>query len=316
MPILKFEVQADYEKVIRLREEIQRLDHLLRTLPNDTPSATIHNIEKELASARGEFKSLTDAALKAGAELEDGFKKRIFDASQSVNDFTEKIIAQKDKVKNLSFEVKKLGEEYRNSIGKNPAKSTYYKGEYEGAKKALEEEKAALFALTQEQATARLSVKRLRDEYALMKEGAGESGAMFEEMKRQLTGMGKDILGTLGVGFGIKEFIGQMVQTRGEFQQIETSLEVLLGSEEKAAKLMGEVKEFAKVSPLDLKSTAAATQMMLGFNIEAEKVPRFLQAIGDVAMGDAQRFNSLTLAFSQMSATGKLMGQDLLKCVA
>lgn len=311
MPILKFEVQADYEKVIRLREEIQRLDHLLRTLPNDTPSATIHNIEKELASARGEFKSLTDAALKAGAELEDGFKKRIFDASQSVNDFTEKIIAQKDKVKNLSFEVKKLGEEYRNSIGKNPAKSTYYKGEYEGAKKALEEEKAALFALTQEQATARLSVKRLRDEYALMKEGAGESGAMFEEMKRQLTGMGKDILGTLGVGFGIKEFIGQMVQTRGEFQQIETSFEVLLGSEEKAAKLMGEVKEFAKVSPLDLKSTAAATQMMLGFNIEAEKVPRFLQAIGDVAMGDAQRFNSLTLAFSQMSATGKLMGQDL-----
>lgn len=311
MPILKFEVQADYEKVIRLREEIQRLDHLLRTLPNDTPSATIHNIEKELASARGEFKSLTDTALKAGAELEDGFKKRIFDASQSVNDFTERIIAQKDKVKNLSFEVKKLGEEYRNSIGKNPAKSTYYKGEYEGAKKALEEEKAALFALTQEQATARLSVKRLRDEYALMKEEAGESGAMFEEMKRQLTGMGKDILGTLGVGFGIKELIGQMVQTRGEFQQIETSLEVLLGSEEKAAKLMGEVKEFAKVSPLDLKSTAAATQMMLGFNIEAEKVPRFLHAIGDVAMGDVQRFNSLTLAFSQMSATGKLMGQDL-----
>ena len=128
MPILKFEVQADYEKVIRLREEIQRLDHLLRTLPNDTPSATIHNIEKDLASARGEFKSLIDAALKAGAELENGFKKRIFDASQSVNDFTERIIAQKDKVKNLSFEVKKLGEEYRNSIGKNPAKSTYYKG--------------------------------------------------------------------------------------------------------------------------------------------------------------------------------------------
>ena len=51
--------------------------------------------------------------------------------------------------------------------------------------------------------------------------------------------------------------------------------------------------------------------MMLGFNIEVEKVPRYLQAIGDVSMGDTQRFNSLTLAFSQMSAAGKLMGQDL-----
>ncbi len=36
--------------------------------------------------------------------------------------------------------------------------------------------------------------------------------------------------------------------------------------------------------------------MMLGFNIEVEKVPRYLQAIGDVSMGDTQRFNSLTLA--------------------
>lgn len=51
--------------------------------------------------------------------------------------------------------------------------------------------------------------------------------------------------------------------------------------------------------------------MMLGFNIEAEKVPRYLQAIGDVSMGNTQKFNSMTLAFSQMSAAGKLMGQDL-----
>ncbi len=51
--------------------------------------------------------------------------------------------------------------------------------------------------------------------------------------------------------------------------------------------------------------------MMLGFNIEAERVPRYLQAIGDVSMGNTQKFNSLTLAFSQMSAAGKLMGQDL-----
>lgn len=309
MPLLKFEVQADYDKVIRLREEIDRLKAELRETPHN--SAKFDMLNNQLGQATREFSSLTQTAIRAGLEVENGFKRKIYDASQTVNDFSERIIAQKSTVKNLSFEVKKLGEEYRNSLGKNPAKSAYYKSEYEAAKKALEEEKAALFNLTQEQATARLSVKRLRDEYALLKNEAGDSSELFEQMKEQLVGMGKNILGTIGIGMGVKELVGQMVQVRGEFQQIETSLEVLLGSEEKAAKLMDEVKEFAKVSPLDLKSTAAATQMMLGFNIEAEKVPRYLQAIGDISMGDAQRFNSLTLAFSQMSATGKLMGQDL-----
>lgn len=258
---------------------------------------------------------MTDAAAIAGAELEDGFKKKIYDASQTVNDFTEKVIGQKEKVRTMSTELRRLSDELK-GIAKDATGNDWFEKQhlikrYNELKESLEQEKDALFNLTQEQATARLSVKRLRDEYALLKQEAGDGSEMFEQMKEQLVGMGKDLLKNIGIGVGIKEFIGQMVQVRGEFQEIETSLEVLLGSEEKAAKLMGEVKEFAKVSPLDLKSTAAATQMMLGFNIEAEKVPRYLQAIGDISMGNTQRFNSLTLAFSQMSATGKLMGQDL-----
>lgn len=315
MPLLKFEVEADYDKVIKLREEITRLNDMLLKLPADAPVATVRNIEAELAKARGEFRSLTDAAAIAGAELEDGFKKKIYDASQTVNDFTEKVIGQKEKVRTMSTELRRLSDELK-GIAKDATGNDWFKKQhlikrYNALKESLEQEKDALFNLTQEQATARLSVKRLRDEYALLKQEAGDGSEMFEQMKKQLVGMGKDLLKNIGIGVGIKEFIGQMVQVRGEFQEIETSLEVLLGSEEKAAKLMGEVKEFAKVSPLDLKSTAAATQMMLGFNIEAEKVPRYLQAIGDISMGNTQRFNSLTLAFSQMSATGKLMGQDL-----
>ena len=102
-----------------------------------------------------------------------------------------------------------------------------------------------------------------------------------------------------------------MVRVRGELQASDTSIQTLLGSKEKADELMSQVREYAKISPLEFSDVTQATQMMLGFNIEVEKVPRYLQAIGDVSMGDTQRFNSLTLAFSQMSAAGKLMGQDL-----
>ena len=109
----------------------------------------------------------------------------------------------------------------------------------------------------------------------------------------------------------LKALGSEIIRVRGEFQAADTAIQTLLGSKEKADALMSQVREYAKISPLEFSDVTQATQMMLGFNIEAEKVPRYLQAIGDVSMGDTQRFNSLTLAFSQMSAAGKLMGQDL-----
>lgn len=49
MPLLKFEVEADYDKVIKLREEITRLNDMLLKLPADAPVTTVRNIEAELA---------------------------------------------------------------------------------------------------------------------------------------------------------------------------------------------------------------------------------------------------------------------------
>lgn len=52
---------------------------------------------------------------------------------------------------------------------RNPLSANGKLEEYNAARKALDEEKAALFGLTQQQAEARLSVKKLRDEYTLYK---------------------------------------------------------------------------------------------------------------------------------------------------
>ena len=179
--------------------------------------------------------------------------------------------------------------------------------EYNAVRKALDEEKAVLFDLTQQQAGARLSVKKLRDEYALYKDDAKE----VVDSNNGIAISWKKVLAVIG-GVGVLKALGsEIIRVRGEFQAADTAIQTLLGSKEKADALMSQVREYAKISPLEFSDVTQATQMMLGFNIEAEKVPRYLQAIGDVSMGDTQRFNSLTLAFSQMSAAGKLMGQDL-----
>ena len=75
--------------------------------------------------------------------------------------------------------------------------------------------------------------------------------------------------------------------------------------------LTSSTKELAKISPLTMSDMVGAEKMMLGFNIQAEDTIKYLKAISDISMGESSKFNSLTLAFSQMSAAGKLMGQDL-----
>lgn len=113
----------------------------------------------------------------------------------------------------------------------------------------------------------------------------------------------------------IADFGRQVVNVRKEMQSLKTSFDTLLGSTEKSDKMFGELKQLAATTPLMLKDLASGAQTMLGFNIEAEKIIPTLKAIGDISMGDAERFKSLTLAYSQMSATGKLMGQDLLQMI-
>ena len=269
--------------------------------------AAFKALNAQLAASNQRLDELVTNAAKAGAEMETGFKRKIFDASQAVNGFTEKILAQKAVVKDIEADVKRLGDAYRTALRRNPLSASSKLEEYNAARKALDEEKAALFGLTQQQAEARLSVKKLRDEYALYKDDAKE----VVETNNGIAISWKKALAVIG-GAGVLKALGsEIIRVRGEFQAADTAIQTLLGSKEKADALMSQVREFAKVSPLEFSDVTAATQMMLGFNIEAEKVPRYLQAIGDVSMGNTQKFNSLTLAFSQMSAAGKLMGQDL-----
>lgn len=156
--------------------------------------------------------------------------------------------------------------------------------------------------------------RSLRDVQHGMEDVKTKTDAASFSLKEML----KQTAAFTGVGMGlagIKQFASTMVDVRKEVQGLETSFRVLLGSKEKATAMFSELKNFASTTPLMLKDIAGGAQTMLGFNIEAEKVVPTLKAIGDISMGDSQKFNSLTLAFSQMSATGKLMGQDLLQMI-
>lgn len=133
-------------------------------------------------------------------------------------------------------------------------------------------------------------------------------------MREALMGVGKAV----GIAFSAQQaiaFVRQIVSVRSEIQALEVSFRTLLGSQQASAELMRQMKEFAAATPLQLGDLAKGAQTMLGFNVDAVEIMPMLKAIGDISMGDAQKFQALTLAFSQMQSVGKLMGQDLLQMI-
>lgn len=306
MATLYFKVSSDWEQVVKLRQECEKLEAQLKKMDVNKSPAAAKALETQLASARQQMMGLVTEAAKAGAVMENGFKKKIYDASQTVNGLSEKIIAQRAVIKDIEFDVKRLGDAYRTALKNNPIGASGKLAEYNAARKALDEEKAALFGLTQQQAEARLSVKKLRDEYSLYKQEAGET---IKTNNGLSLSWGK-MLGIIGGATALKSLASQIVRVRGEFQSMQTAIETMVGKDV-ASGLMTQLKEMAKISPLTLTDMVNAEKMMLGFNIQAEDTVRYLQALSDISMGDSVKFKSLTLAFSQMSAAGKLMGQDL-----
>lgn len=312
MAELKFRVQADYEKVQRLRDEITKLKQEIKGVDAIQDPTSFNKLNSKLQQTSKELGNVTGKIAEASAAMETDFKQKIFAASQGVNDFTEKIIAQKAAVRAAQEDVRRLSEAYRDAKRSNSDNADGLLSQVRGAKSVLDEQRAALFSLTQEQATARLSVKKLRDEYALLRQ---EGGGTAETMNL-LTGKLKQMSGMLLGGMGLKELASRIISVRAEFESMETSLKVLLGgNEERLNNIMGQIKEYALASPLNTKDMVGAVQMMTSFGIEAEKSIDYLKAIGDISMGDTGKFNSLALAFSQMSSAGKLMGQDLMQMV-
>ena len=306
MAKLVFRVQSDWEEVVRLRNEIAKLKQELMSMDGTQSPAAFKALNIQLAASNQRLDELVTNAAKAGAEMETGFKKKIFDASQVVNGFTEKILAQKAVVKDIEADVKRLGDAYRIALKRNPLSANSKLEEYNAARKALDEEKAALFGLTQQQAEARLSVKKLRDEYALYNDNAKE----IVESNNGIAISWKKALAVIG-GAGVLKALGsEMIRVRGEFQSMQTAIETMVGKD-MAGPLIPQIKELAKISPLTMSDMVGAEKMMLGFNIQAEDTIKYLKAISDISMGESSKFNSLTLAFSQISAAGKLMGQDL-----
>lgn len=123
-----------------------------------------------------------------------------------------------------------------------------------------------------------------------------------------------------GVGFGLaamrlKDYGQYALQTAGSFEQLAISFRVMTGSAQTGQALTDAIIELGAKTPMTAQQLSRAAQLLLSFGESAENIIPDLQLLGDITGGEVNRFNMLALAFAQVGANGKLMGQDLLQMV-
>lgn len=307
MATLYFKVSSDWDQVVKLRQECEKLEAQLKKMDVNKSPAAAKALETQLSSARQQMMGLVTEAAKAGAVMEKDFKSKIYTVSQSVNDFTQKIIDQKKVVKDVEYDVKRLGEAYKIALKRNPTGAAGLLSEYQSAKKVLSEEKATLFGLTQQQAEARLSVKRLKDEYSAFKEEAGEATDANEGMSLSLT----KVLGVIGGVTALKGFVSDLINVRGQFQQLEIAFSTMLKSKEAADKLMTELVDIAAKTPFDLQGVAQSAKQMIAYGSSAENVGDELVMLGNVAAGVGSQLSEIAYLYGTLRTQGRAYAVDI-----
>ena len=110
--------------------------------------------------------------------------------------------------------------------------------------------------------------------------------------------------------------VGKIVDVGGENELQKLNMTTLFQGNTAAAEEMFEkISEYGKATVYDKSGLIEAQKTMMSFGMEGEKAFSTLKQIGDIAMGDSNKMQSLALAFSQATSAGKLQGQDLMQLI-
>ena len=284
---LSFKIQAEYEKVDRLKKSIVDLKaELMGLTPASkefkTICSSIEKQQKEVVKLSQEVAKLETiqartAATKARqAATELNAMSRIEVATSRKATIEQQSVAKVDAIKRRSAE-----------------------------QEAINEQRKARAAAMAEKARVQLSYSIERCSNSIKRENVAIS-----DQTRLLDNLKAGIAGVFAADQG-KELIQAIIQTRGESQQLQISFETILGSKAKADKLMSQVIDFTAKTPFSLQEIAKGSKQLLAYGSTANTVIDELRMMGDVASGVSIPIGDLIYLYGTLRSQGRAYSVDI-----
>nr|DAQ71595.1 MAG TPA: tail tape measure protein [Caudoviricetes sp.] len=306
MATLYFKVSSDYDEVIRLRQECEKLEVQLKKMDVNKSPAAARALETQLASAKQQMMGLVTEAAKAGAVMENDLKKKLNSASKASDELTEEIIKQRKIIRDTQDDVRRLSDEY-SKMGKYSPNSKAKLAELNTAKAALNEQRYSLGELQDQQARNRLEVRKLTREYKEFASGTNNA----DEIVKSLTDSLKRTAAEIGGLVAIKKFGSDVIEATGKMQQLQVALSTILQDKSKADQLIAEIVQFAAKTPFNLDDVATGAKQLLAYGSSADKVIEELSMLGDVASGLQIPIGQLIYLYGTLRTQGRAMTVDI-----
>lgn len=306
MATLVFRVSAQYDEVIRLRNEISKLEAQLKKMDVNKSPAAAKILETQLASARQQMMGLVTEAAKAGAVMENDLKKKLNSASKASDELTEEIIKQRKIIRDTQDDVRRLSDEY-SKMGKYSPNSKAKLAELNTAKAALNEQRYSLGELQDQQARNRLEVRKLTREYKEFASGTNNA----DEIVKSLTDSLKRTAAEIGGLVAIKKFGSDVIEATGKMQQLQVALSTILQDKSKADQLIAEIVQFAAKTPFNLDDVATGAKQLLAYGSSADNVVKELSMLGDVASGLQIPIGQLIYLYGTLRTQRRAMTVDI-----
>lgn len=182
---------------------------------------------------------------------------------------------------------------------------------------ATKEQKARMAELEKEIDKARTRAAQLKTEQIDLKNGLKNTTNELKKQKAGVSGVSDEMkkMKTLITGFiaayGGKKLWDLLIGSNAEMEQYTTSLEVMLGSAEKASAMIAEMREFAAKTPLTLDNVISSGTMLMSYGVDESNLIDTMTKLGDLASGNVEKMDRITLAYGQMLAKGKVTGEEL-----
>lgn len=306
MATLYFKVSSNFDEVIRLRQECEKLEAQLLKMDKRQSPAAVSTLETKLASTRQQMMGLVTEAAKAGAVMENDLKKKLNSASKASDELTEEIIKQRKIIRDTQDDVRRLSDEY-SKMGKYSPNSKAKLAELNTAKAALNEQRYSLGELQDQQARNRLEVRKLTREYKDFSSGTNNA----DEIVKSLTDSLKRTAVEIGGLVAIKKFGSDVIEATGKMQQLQVALSTILQDKSKADQLIADIVQFAAKTPFNLDDVATGAKQLLAYGSSADNVVNELSMLGDVASGLQIPIGQLIYLYGTLRTQGRAMTVDI-----
>jgi len=115
----------------------------------------------------------------------------------------------------------------------------------------------------------------------------------------------------LGGAAALTGFARQVFNIRSQFQDIESSMTVFLGSAEKAQKHVQELLDYAYYNMFEFKDLTVASSQLLAFGNDVESVIPIIDKLSNIAAGTKQPLGELVDLYNKAKSMGVVQAQHL-----